>query len=114
MDRALHYGTVTEAIESLREEGYLLDFNIESDHIVYNSGRFGIDDFEIKKVYRYEGDSDPADEAAVYAIESSSGMKGILVTGYGIYSDTLSERILKKLSRPQYPPHETNDKPSSN
>lgn len=96
----MHYGTVTEAIENLREQGYLLDFNIESDHIVYNSGRFGIDDFEIKKVYRYEGDSDPADEAAVYAIESTSGMKGILVTGYGIYSDQLSERILKKLTRP--------------
>jgi hypothetical protein len=104
MERKLHYATVSEAISALREQGYTLDFNIESDYIVYNSGRFGIDDFEIKNVYRYEGDSDPGDEAAVYGIESTSGLKGVLVTGYGIYSDTLSERILKKLLRPHPAP----------
>ncbi|MDZ4756676.1 MAG: hypothetical protein SGJ10_00875 [Bacteroidota bacterium] len=58
-----------------------------------------MDDFEIVDVYRYEGDSDPADEAVVYAIESKTGVKGILVTGYGIYSDTISAKILEKLNK---------------
>jgi len=58
-----------------------------------------VDDFEIVDVYRYEGDSDPADEAVVYAIESKTGVKGILVTGYGIYSDTISAKILEKLNK---------------
>jgi len=35
----------------------------------------------------------------VYAIESKSGLKGILVTGYGASSDTISTEILEKLRR---------------
>jgi hypothetical protein len=50
------------------------------------------------EIYRYEGDTDPADEATVYGIASKSGIKGILVTGYGASGDTMSEEILAKLS----------------
>ena len=50
-------------------------------------------------VYRYEGDTDPADEASVYDIESKSGMKGILVTGYGVSDDTFSTELLAQLRR---------------
>lgn len=53
-------------------------------------------EFEISDVYRYEGNSDPADEATVYAIVSPSGLKGILVTGYGINPDPFSAQILRK------------------
>ena len=56
-----------------------------------------MDEFEIMDVYRYEGESDPADEAAVYAIVSSSGVKGILVTGYGLNSDGASSETLKNI-----------------
>jgi hypothetical protein len=97
MQRAFHYGTVTEAIKALREKGYDLDFNLVENCIVCNTDKFTVEEFEIVDVFRYEGNTDPADEAAVYAIESKSGLKGILVTGYGIYSDTMSEKILEKL-----------------
>jgi hypothetical protein len=55
------------------------------------------DEFEIVDVYRYEGNSDPGDEATVYAIQSKEGLKGVLVTGYGASSDKASDDILKKL-----------------
>jgi hypothetical protein len=57
-----------------------------------------MNDFEIVDVYRYEGNSDPADEAAVYAIRSKDGHKGVLVTGYGISSEGISSDLLKKLN----------------
>ena len=42
--------------------------------------------------------TDPADEAIVYAIESTDGTaKGVLINGYGIYTDSLSDQMLKKL-----------------
>ena len=97
MERQLHYATVTEALNELRKEGFTLDFNLEGNAIVCDEGRFEHDDFEIVDVYRYEGNSDPADEASVYAIQSKSGLKGVLVTGYGISSDAKSAEILKKL-----------------
>lgn len=99
METEHNYATVVEAINALRKEGYNLDFNLEENCIVCANGKFEADDFEIMKVYRYEGDSDPADEAVVYAIQSNKGDKGILVTAYGAYEDSNMNRyLLKKLS----------------
>jgi hypothetical protein len=50
------------------------------------------------EVYRFEGNTDPADEAIVYGIESTSGMKGVLVTGYGISAEGMGAEMAKKLS----------------
>jgi hypothetical protein len=99
MQHKTHYDTVSTAIEELRKQGYTTDFNIEEDKLVCSQGKFDKDNFEIMDVYRYEGNSDPADEAAVYAIESSSGLKGILVTGYGASAEDLSADMLEKLGR---------------
>lgn len=99
MERQLHYATVSEAIEVLKKKGYTTDFNLEENCIVCHQGKFEPSDFEIVDVYRYEGATDPADEATVYAIESKNGLKGILVTGYGISVDSMSAAMLSKLAR---------------
>ena len=98
MKENYHYATVTEAINNLRAEGFNVDFNIVENWITYHSGKFDTDEFNIVEVYRYEGESDPGDEAVVYAIESASGIKGILVAGYGASSDSISTKMLQKLS----------------
>jgi hypothetical protein len=97
MEEQFHYGTVSEAISTLKKQGYDLDFNLADNYIICNTERFEADDFEIVDVYRYEGNTDPADEAAVYAIRSATGLKGILVTGYGASADSFSTEILIKL-----------------
>lgn len=97
-DAQAHYDTVSTAINALRTQGYTLDFNLKDNSLLYPEGVLKAGDFTIVDVYRYEGNSDPADEAAVYAIESYNGIKGILVTGYGISSDFASEEILKNLN----------------
>ncbi|CAN5445472.1 hypothetical protein BH09BAC4_BH09BAC4_39300 [soil metagenome] len=95
----LHYDTVSSAIEALRQEGYTIDFRLEGNKLVCPSDRLSYDQFSIVDIYRYEGDSDPADEASVYAIQSNTGIKGILVTGYGASDDTFSTELLAKLPR---------------
>lgn len=97
MQKKVHYATVSEAIEKLREQGFTHDFNIEEDCIICSVDKIHANDFEIVDVYRYEGDSDPGDEATVYAIASKAGLKGILVTGYGMSADAFSTTILDKL-----------------
>lgn len=98
MENHVHYYTVVDAINKLREKGFILDFNIVGDNLVAQSETIDSENFEIVEVYRYEGDSDPADSAVVYGIQSTSGLKGVLVTGYGMYADTESSKILAKLS----------------
>jgi hypothetical protein len=97
MERAFHYATVTDAIRELRKQGFLVDFNLKENSLEADSVKFSSEEFEILDVYRYEGNSDPADEATVYAIVSQSGVKGILVTGYGVSSDPVSTQMLRKL-----------------
>ncbi len=92
------YDTVTEAVNGLKSRGFELDFNLQENCIVCDSGQFDPADFEIVEVYRFEGNSDPSDEAVVYGIESKNGTKGVLVNGYGISADTMSSELAKKLS----------------
>lgn len=93
------YDTVTEAVSGLKQRGYTIDFNMEFDHIYCHKTSIALkpSEFEIAEVYRFEGNSDPADEAVVYAIESTKGQKGILVAGFGISADDASEEMLEKL-----------------
>lgn len=91
------YDTVSEAVNDLKKRGYIMDFNLDEDCIVCNEDKFNPDDFTIVEVYRFEGDSDPADEAVVYAIQSNKGHKGILVNGYGPSSESMSLEMAKKL-----------------
>jgi hypothetical protein len=97
MQHKTHYATVSEALELLRKQGFTVDFNLEENCIACANGKFDADSFEIVDVYRYEGNTDPADEATVYAIRSNTGVKGVLVTGYGANADNVSPEILKKL-----------------
>lgn len=94
------YDTVVEAIRGLKQRGYSIDFNVESDRLVCHKTPISLSpaDFEITEVYRFEGDSDPADEAAVYAIESADGQKGLLVTGFGISAEGVGEEMVEKLT----------------
>jgi len=92
------YDTVSEAVNGLKQRGFALDFNLEENCLVCHGDKFNTHDFEIVEVYRFEGNSDPSDEAVVYAIESITGMKGVLVNGYGISAEALGSDMAKKLN----------------
>lgn len=92
--------TLSQTIEALRKEGYTEDFNLEQNCIECRQGAFKLfhDEFVIDKYYRFEGDSDPADEATLYAISSQKhNIKGILVNGAGIYTQDITDEMLNTL-----------------
>ena len=82
--------TVLEVIDKLRKDGYTIDFNLDSE--------INPDEFVVDKHYRFEGASDPDDEAVVYAISSlTHDLKGILVNGYGNNSNPVADELIKVL-----------------
>jgi hypothetical protein len=93
------YDTVAQAVNGLKERGYTIDFNLEADRIFCNKTPLSLKpaDFVITEFYRFEGESDPADEAVVYAIESRTGQRGLLVTGFGISAEGVGEEMVEKL-----------------
>lgn len=88
-----HYATVTKALEELTEKGFTVDFNVQENRIINSP-----DDFEIVHLYRYEGASDPGDEAMVFGIKSSTGEKGVFVAGLSAFTDNSAAMVLNELS----------------
>ena len=91
------YDTVSEALKGLKTRGFDLDFNLYENCLVCHDEKFDVNDFEILETHRFEGDTDPSDEAVVYAIQSVDGLKGVMVNGYGISADTMNSDVIKKL-----------------
>jgi hypothetical protein len=92
------YDTVSAAVVGLKQRGFTIDFNLEADCISCPDSQLKPSEFMITETYRFEGESDPADEAVVYAIESKDGRKGVLVNGFGISADELGEEMVEKLA----------------
>jgi hypothetical protein len=105
--------TLVSCMNSLHEHGYKENFVME------DSGLKGMEadkvyqpeDIKIPNFYRFEGESDPADNAILYAIETSDGVKGTLTDAYGPYADSRInkfirrvEEIVKKTVGQNYPP----------
>jgi hypothetical protein len=97
------YETMVDALNDLKERGFNLDFNL-AQGVLHNSTKnitLHPKDFEIVELYRFEGESDPADNSIVYALNSDKyNAKGVFVNAYGVYSDDISEELLKKLDTP--------------
>jgi hypothetical protein len=95
------YDTVVEALEGLKGRGYTIDFNLAFDKLVCSNNTHCLEPaaFEITEVYRFEGNTNPADEDVVYAIEAKNGsLRGVVTSAYGVYAESLSTEMLKKLS----------------
>ena len=97
------YETLVEALNDLKAKGFTHDFNIHSNglHNSQNNLTLSPKDFEIVKVYRFEGMSDPADNTILYAINViKHNIKGTFINAYGVYADEISEELLSKLDTP--------------
>lgn len=95
------YDTLLQAIDALRRQGYTQDFNLKEDCLWCEVGAINLYpyDFEIDKVFRFFGPSDPDDESILYAISSDRfNLKGIMVNGYGVSADPLTQEMVEKLS----------------
>jgi EAL domain-containing protein (putative c-di-GMP-specific phosphodiesterase class I) len=94
------YDTLSEALNALRAQGYTEDFNLKQNSLecLKSGHEVTPEDFKIDKSFRFDVNEDPSDQAMLYAISSAKhGLKGVLVGGYGIYSDALSNEMLEKL-----------------
>jgi hypothetical protein len=95
------YETLSEAIIALKQQGYTADFNLKENCLECIAGRQELlpHEFDIDKSFRFDVDENPSDQAMLYAISSKMhNIKGLLVNGYGIYSDDVSNEMLEKLN----------------
>jgi len=94
--------TVIERLEELKGRGFTYDFNLTAHALEFHKEdgiklNLSPDDFDIVEVYRFEGMTNPSDTSILYAIESCDGLKGTLLSSYGVYADAMSNEMIKKL-----------------
>jgi hypothetical protein len=79
--------TVTEAVAALVADGYTTDFSVAPGGMLrcgdcdtlHDPGQALVD-----RIVRFEGETDPGDEAIVFALTCGGcGIKGTLVSAYG-------------------------------
>jgi hypothetical protein len=91
--------TLSEAMERLDRRGFSEHFGVRGDQLRgFESGKtFGSQDVIIREYDRFEGVSDPDDMAILYALESSSGIRGTLVDAFGVYSNPAISAYLSRV-----------------
>jgi hypothetical protein len=91
--------TIKECMDVARKDGYSLNFYISSSKLHGEGLNSAYDPLEvtISNFYRFEGESDPADEAILYLIETFDGKRGILIDGYGVYGNTSIDAFVQQV-----------------
>ncbi|MBX3242454.1 MAG: hypothetical protein KIT80_04890 [Chitinophagaceae bacterium] len=86
--------TLSGCINKLIQEGYRDELKpMDNGMTLVSSGKlYKPEDVKITNFYRFEGASNPDDNAILYAIEANDGIKATITDAYGAYAD---ERIGK-------------------
>ncbi len=95
-DDAVWMKSLSSCVNQMKEQGYKEDFQVTAKGLTtydedkhYQPGQLHIVNF-----YRFEGESDPADNSILYVIETDDGRKGTLVDAYGAYSDSAVSKFI--------------------
>ncbi len=89
MEHQSAMNTLSQIMEKLRLKGLDNEIKMTDHGKMQGSGENEIykpEDLTIIKTYRFEGDSDPADNAVLYILESKVGKIGYILDAYGAYS----------------------------
>lgn len=96
------YSDMVQALKDLRQRGYSIDFSLLPDclYCASKSLKLKPEDFTLVETYGFENlDSNPEDNAVIYAILSNDGKSnGVLVDAYGTYAERMAYEMVKKLN----------------
>ncbi len=80
--------TLSHVLEKLRMRRQDNEFNMSAEGFTTGNGKcYHPEDLVIIKTYRFEGESNPSDNAVLYLIEANDGMIGYSIDAYGVYSN---------------------------
>lgn len=91
--------TLSSLTETAVKKGYTENFRVEeggllapSTNVCYLPQEVKIDNF-----YRFEGVSDPDDNAILYCLQTNDGVKGMLIDSYGAGADEKISEFIKRV-----------------
>ena len=93
------YMTLAGALDELARRGFTARFQVVDGGLRAAGGEETMrpKDLVVREYYRFEGISDPDDMAILYAIESTSGVRGTLADAFGVYSDPATSAVMQDI-----------------
>ncbi len=89
-DKVTEMNSLSMVMSKAVKNGYTESFKVGSRGLMPQSDSERVytpEQIQVINFYRFEGESDPGDNAIMYQIETSDGLKGVLVDAYGMYAD---------------------------
>jgi hypothetical protein len=92
--------TLTEAVERLARAGYTASFRPEGGALrAGGAGAHAPEAIDVEEVVRFEGESDPGDEAILFALRCrDDGVRGTWAVGYGPGTPAADAELVRRLS----------------
>ncbi len=93
--------TLSSLTETALRKGFSENFSVDKSGKLLKAPSTGNSyhpqDVKIDNFYRFEGASDPADNAILYCLETNDGTKGMLIDSYGHDADAAISEFIKKV-----------------
>ena len=89
--------SLSSCLAKIVSDGYTEDFRVTDQGLeaVQKQFHYSADEVLVSNFFRFEGESDPADNAILYVIETQDGTKGTLVDSYGTNNDSRVSRFME-------------------
>lgn len=100
MEDKVELTAMVTILNQLHKEGYRRDFKVSDDGrlcTLDGKEQYTPEQVRIVNFYRFEGETNPGDEAILYVLETTSGVKGTISDAYGPYADEKVEAFMKQL-----------------
>lgn len=91
--------SLAECLNHLLRSGFEKQFKAVKDGLKELSSEkiYSPAQVQIINFYRFEGESDPADNSILYALETDDGIRGTLVDAFGPYADSNVSAFIKEI-----------------
>jgi len=95
--------SLATCLNKMITEGYTEDFKITDQGLesLHKHNNYRPEQIQVVNFFRFEGESDPDDNAILYVIETDDGTKGTLIDAYGVYNDQQISRFMSDVENIQ-------------
>jgi hypothetical protein len=95
--------TLVDCLAKMRDDGFKEDYTVKEGKLLSltTSKSYTAEEINIVNFFRFEGQTDPADDSIMYVIQTTDGSKGTLVDGYGPSSDADTSKFIVQVENMQ-------------
>ena len=92
--------SLSTCLNKMVNDGYTEDFTITDDGLksVSKTINYKPNEINVVNYFRFEGESDPDDNAILYVIETIDGTRGTLIDAYGVYNDSKVSNFMEEVN----------------